>query len=181
VIIREGINVRYSHDEEALLSHLIGLPEFSGVSLETLTEWVSQLRPYSYNKEYYTIEEDGEFWSFSPTTHFQYVTAEVRARLVKVSLWNLDETEIGLLRQNGFSCLTCRKRTPWNDRPTYPLSGALWNIVGHRASPPLPALVCPKCASFLAQIFSHTHRTPEMIDAAVGRMLCHYLADASTA
>lgn len=170
MIVRRGMNVKYSMDEEALVAWLLSLREFAGVDAATLTTWLDPLRDYSYSADYYTIEEGGEYWSFEPASKFLYVTQEVRDRIVRVAIWNAQQTAHELIVVNGFSCLCCGSRTPHAESPRG--SYYLFDLLRGRQTISMPPLVCMLCGGLLWSLFggaSAAQRIDGYVDGMIQR------------
>lgn len=153
MIERDGINVKYTHDEEALLGWLLAAREFAGIDSATLIRWLAPLRPYSYSASYhYYPEAPGAFFSDFQVAR-SYLRREDRTALICVDLWKPQETGRRLLEDHGFSCVICGARCAFEAR------GKLyqWDFeraVHDRQAVSAPALACRDCAIDLPAVFS---------------------------
>lgn len=171
MIIRSGMNVRYSHDEEALIAALMEMREFAGVPQETLATWIHGLSTYCYSADYYARydEEDGEWYGFAPANQYLYVSDELRPQIKVVTLWKPEETARRLLEDHGFSCITCGVHADWQDKPAH---GWETLAVNHRSSRGVPVLTCPACTSFIRMVFADPYEPG--VDRAVKGIIQHF-------
>ena len=143
MIVRTGMNVKYTHDEEALTAELLSWREFRGVGAAELETWMKPLRPWAYWKEFWYDPQYDEV--LRPTTEWIYCTAEIRAVLTKVRLWKVQDTARELITENGFCCPACGSRTRVEEIPSIGW-GDLAEVVRGRQSLDFRPLICQGCA-----------------------------------
>lgn len=172
MIVREGINVQYSHDDEAMLAWLLSLREFAGVEPLQVWDWLKEAGKYWVCADYWVHQDDldeyGGGAAFQSVQQPLWVPQSVREKLVKITLWKPQQTGRFLIEHHGYSCVVCGARCEWDSdyRPGRPAELVTRGRQRIYARP----LVCEPCAHLAYKLVAGlSYKTVEDIDALVKR------------
>jgi hypothetical protein len=172
MIIREGINVKYTHDEEALLASWSEMREFAGVSPRRMIGWIAREQDFGWSASYWHVPDTDFFRSTFTFWYGQRQTPDA----IKVELWRAEEFTRHIFEKHGFACVACGAWTRFEAR------GKLyWTLAHHRAveasvrrrmSIGSGPLICRECAIDLPMVLiMDGRRSAKAIDRLLERVI----------